>query len=142
MIKKKYIFLDIDGVLNAPGDKIIHEMFEENKLKLLIDFIVLNDCKIVLTSSRRTIESDVKIIKKVFESYTELMLVSDRKMFKYRGQEIEYFIKQNSINNYVIFDDNDNGISDIFELKSHFVLVNYLTGLTEKDIEKAQEILI
>ena len=70
------------------------------------------------------------------------MLLSEKRLFKYRGQEIEYYIKQNNINNYVIFDDNDNGISDIFELKEHFVLVNYLTGLTEKDIEKAQKILI
>ena len=141
MTNNKYIFLDIDGVLNAPGDKIIHEMFEENKLKLLVDFIVSNGCKVVLTSNRRAYESDVKIIKKVFEPYTEIMLLSERRLFKYRGQEIEFYVKQNGIKNYVIFDDNDNGISNILELNSHFILVNYLTGITENDIEKAKEIL-
>ena len=34
----KYIFLDIDGVLNASGDKIIvFNMMEVNKLELFID---------------------------------------------------------------------------------------------------------
>ena len=32
MENKVYVFLDIDGVLNAPGDKINFEMFEEKKL--------------------------------------------------------------------------------------------------------------
>ena len=52
-----------------------------------------------------------------------------------------FYVKQNKIKNYIIFDDNDGGISRIEELKKHFILVDYLTGLTISDIKNAKMIL-
>ena len=136
-----YIFLDIDGVLNAPGDKIIQEMFEEKKLKMFIDFIRNYQSIIVLTSSRRFYQSDVAIIQDVFKDCFGFSLLNDRKLFKQRGKEIEFFIYEQKIKRYVIFDDVDGGISNINELNKHFVFVDYLTGITEIDIVKAKNIL-
>ena len=141
MENKVYVFLDIDGVLNAPGDKIIFEMFEEKKLELLIDFIKEMKASLVITSSRRTYPSDLKIINNIFSPVCEVGVLSEKRLFKYRGEEIDFFIKQNKIKKYVIFDDNDGGISRIEELKKHFILIDYLTGLTLSDIKNAKMIL-
>ena len=141
MENKVYVFLDIDGVLNAPGDKIIFEMFEEKKLALLIDFIKEMKASLVITSSRRTYPSDLKIINNIFSPVCEVGVLSEKRLFKYRGEEIDFFIKQNKIKKYVIFDDNDGGISRIEELKKHFILIDYLTGLTLSDIKNAKIIL-
>ena len=141
MENKVYVFLDIDGVLNAPGDKIIFEMFEEKKLELLIDFIKEMKASLVITSSRRTYPSDLKIINNIFSPVCEVGVLSEKRLFKYRGEEIDFFIKQNKIKKYVIFDDNDGGISRIEELKKHFILIDYLTGLTLSDIKNAKIIL-
>ena len=141
MENKVYVFLDIDGVLNAPGDKIIFEMFEEKKLELLIDFIKEMKASLVITSSRRTYPSDLKIINNIFSPVCEVGVLSEKRLFKYRGEEIDLFIKQNKIKKYVIFDDNDGGISRIEELKKHFILIDYLTGLTLSDIKNAKMIL-
>ena len=141
MENKVYVFLDIDGVLNAPGDKIIFEMFEEKKLALLIDFIKEIKASLVITSSRRTYPSDLKIINNIFAPVCEVEVLSEKRLFKYRGDEIDFFVKQNKIKKYVIFDDNDGGISRIEELKKHFILIDYLTGLTLSDIKNAKMIL-
>lgn len=139
--EKKYIFLDIDGVLNAPGDKIIYEMFEEKKLQLLLDFLVSDNFLLVITSSRRIFQNDRDIIKKVFDPFTNVSFLSEKRLYKYRGQEIEFFIIENNVENFVIFDDVDSGISKIAKLSNKFILVDYLTGLTKNDIEKAKIIL-
>lgn len=138
---KVYIFLDIDGVLNAPGDKIILEMFEESKLKIFTNFALSYNAIIVITSSRRFYSNDVKIINEVFGEHFKIILLNEKKTSKYRGKEIEYFILANNISRYVIFDDVDNHISDVEKLNKHFVLVNYLTGLTNLDLAKAKQIL-
>ena len=77
MENKVYVFLDIDGVLNAPGDKIIFEMFEEKKLALLIDFIKEMKASLVITSSRRTYPSDLKIINNIFAPVCEVGVLSE-----------------------------------------------------------------
>ena len=94
MENKVYVFLDIDGVLNAPGDKIIFEMFEEKKLALLIDFIKEMKASLVITSSRRTYPSDLKIINNIFAPVCEVVVLSEKRLFKYRGEEIDFFVKQ------------------------------------------------
>ena len=96
---------------------------------------------LVITSSRRTYPSDLKIINNIFAPVCEVGVLSEKRLFKYRGEEIDFFIKQNKIKKYVIFDDNDGGISRIEELKKHFILIDYLTGLTLSDIKNAKIIL-
>lgn len=138
----EYIFLDIDGVLNAPSDKeIVFDMMEVNKLNMFIDFVIKISATVVITSSRRIYRDEVEKIKLALFKCHKVTLLSEKRLFKHRGSEIEYYIKQNNIRDFVIFDDNDDEISTNDNLKDHFVLVDYITGLTKDDLIKALNIL-
>jgi trehalose-6-phosphatase len=61
----KYIFLDIDGVLNAPGDKnLIEGIIEPNKYNLLKSLISKTKSKVVIISSRRLYKEDRDLLLK------------------------------------------------------------------------------
>ena len=138
----KYIFLDIDGVLNAVGDKeIVFNMMEVNKLELFINFAMEMEANVVITSSRRIYKEEVKMIKLALSKIKNVNVLSEKRIHKHRGNEIEWYITENKINNFVIFDDNDDMISDKPLLNNHFILLDYLVGLTKEDIMKAKEIL-
>ena len=139
----KYIFLDIDGVLNAVGDKeIVFNMMEVNKLELFINFAMEMEANVVITSSRRIYKEEVKMIKLALSKIKNVNVLSEKRIHKHRGNEIEWYITENKINNFVIFDDNDDMISDKPLLNNHFILLDYLVGLTKEDIMKAKLILI
>ena len=140
--KDIYVFLDIDGVLNAPGDKnIVYNMIEVNKLNMFIRFVNEVDANVVITSDRRLYKEEVYSIKLALSKCKNVDILSDKRFFRHRGQEIEHYIRENNIYNFVIFDDVDDGISQIENLKDKFILVNYLSGLKEEDVIKAKKIV-
>ena len=53
---------------------------------------------------------------------------------KSRQDEIEYYIRRNGINDYIILDDDKSLYMDIS--KVNIYITDYLTGLTDKDIKK------
>ena len=132
------IFLDIDGVLNTIGDtNLIENTFELNKLKLLIKLSDETNSKIVITSDRRTLESEREMIGKVFYNYgVNIDYLSLKRTHRKRSDEILYYLKNNDVNKYVILDDNDLGYSENNELSSHFINT-YDNGFTEIEYIKA-----
>ena len=142
VLKMKYIFLDIDGVLNASGDKeIVFNMMEVNKLNMFISFALEVDANVVITSSRRIYTEEVKMIKLALSKLNNVSVLSEERIHKHRCKEIEWYIKEYKINDFIIFDDNDDMISSNPLLKDHFILVDYIVGLTKEDIIKARKIL-
>ena len=141
VLKMKYIFLDIDGVLNSSSDKeIVFNMMEVNKLKMFINFALEVDANVVITSSRRIYTEEVKMIKSALSS-CNVDVLSNERIYKHRGKEIEWYISQNKIEDFVIFDDNDDLISSNPLLVDHFIFVDCIVGLTKEDIIKAKKIL-
>ena len=53
---------------------------------------------------------------------------------KSRQDEIEYYIRRNGINDYIILDDDKSLYTDIS--KVNIYVTDYLMGLTDKDIKK------
>ena len=142
VLDMKYIFLDIDGVLNASGDKeIVFNMMEVNKLNMFISFALEINANVVITSSRRIYTEEVKMIKLALSKINSVSVLSEERLHKHRGKEIEWYIKENKIDDFIIFDDNDDMISSNVLLKDHFILVDYIVGLTKEDIIKARNIL-
>jgi histidinol phosphatase-like enzyme len=153
----KYLFLDIDGVLNSEswykwryahkGLKWINKVypiceFDPKAIKLLNNIIYRTGAKIVISSSWR-----------IGRTVKELSLLLQRAGLKYsvysktkyhfkgpRGREIAWWLDENNAKtaNYVILDDDTDILPD---QAAHFVHTNWISGLTYKEQKQVISIL-
>lgn len=147
----KYLFLDIDGVLNHEDwwiylhnnhitQKYPRDWFDPGCIKRVNEILNLTEAKLVLASSWR-MDSDIKeVIKNVGIPYD--FEITPRIESRHRGQEVELFLEDHPCDDYVIIDDE----TDILEnQKDHFfqaaanygctlrlLTENKGTGLTEE----------
>lgn len=142
-----YIFLDIDGVLNCKADwnkpYTINNKCLDNFVKLCKDLSKkYGVVKIVLTSSWKE-GFDIKgnnspqITGLLHKLNIYGLVILDKTMSvsgKSRQDEIEYYIRRNGINDYIILDDDKSLYTDIS--KVNIYITDYLTGLTDKDTKK------
>lgn len=156
---EKFIFLDIDGVLNSEQyyiEKPWPQRFEELKdkldehiafgishidpkaVKLLNRLVEETNAKIVVSSSWRgdyalqTIFSLAGIIEPIYGE-------TPRLESRFRGEEIDKWLKEKQEPyKYVILDDN----SDMLDTQSNnFIRTDWRAGLTEENVNKAIKIL-
>jgi hypothetical protein len=139
----KYIFLDIDGVLNAPGDKnLIEGIIDYSKLELLKELISKTNSKVIIISSRRIYKEDRDLLLRALDDvYNDLSFISFKMNYKYRKDEINYFLSNNPYEAYVILDDIDSNYTKDNIMINHFIHINGINGLTIDDYNKAFEIL-
>lgn len=149
---EKYIFLDFDGVLNTeqfqaelaiegkPCKDIYGPLFDPRAIKQLSYIIKMTGAKIVITSSWRFIHS-LKVLQQMWIErglpgmvYSTLTTENSTKA---RGEEIMIWLHGND-NRYVILDDEYD-----FDTKQqdYVIITNSIRGLSQKDAEKAIEIL-
>lgn len=159
----KVIFLDFDGVINNCGDiddYIFYPVNDKNKrihslpfsaknivpLKMLFDFLIKENIKIVLSTSWRQIISykDLDIAFKNFLGFShidEKIIIDEipmiHKSFEaIRGNEIRDFLEKNlNISDYLIIDDN----FDFLKIqKNHLILTDASKGFSENDFQKVR----
>jgi len=143
----KFIFLDVDGVLNTLFGKF--ERFNgigliEEKLLLLKRLVNETNAEIVLTSSWR---NSYKSRENLGEAFRLLNLsyrncTPNYRGSKTRGEEISAWLSvqdQTYDIRYVILDDSP--ATEFAGHEDYFINIDFMTGLTEKDIEKAVGIL-
>ena len=148
---KRIIFLDIDGVLNVyceSRDKYgctFHTHFEDN----LHDLIEATGAEIVISSTWRY--SGLKVMQNMWRDRGLAGNVIDITPIIHdgiRGDEIDYWLRENQVDNYVIIDDDDDMLPEQME---HFVKtsenhdhidkVDFGYGLTKECTLKAISIL-
>lgn len=144
----KLIFLDIDGVLNsATGKEPYVSDMEVEKLKLLKKLIDDSGSSgVVITSDRRYSKVDMEDKTEAFDQF-EIFIVGETRrpnqddLEDNRGKQIMDYLSSSKedIDRIVILDDNDDGISNLFE--EEFILVNRFFGLNDSVYQKALEIL-
>lgn len=154
----KVIFLDVDGVLNSEEDLIVYrkknniegcifyQEVEDRPLQLLKEIVDHTDAKIVVTSSWRIgcKRKDGQIVGR--KQYTKLTnRLKEYGMDIYditpllrnldRGDEIREWLSNNSVDNFIILDDD----TDMCEFlhTDHFIKTTYKYGLTEELKDKA-----
>ena len=176
----KYIFLDIDGVLNSE-EMLNHKPFpkcrgimgiEKSKVKRLKQIVEATGAEIVLTSSwkksfdafkRNGYRVDKYDLNDLWveeleelgyfgkylsnKLYDQKLRVSDttsryERNPNYRGNGILAYLKDHSAEAYVILDDeNFRDYQSRPAIQDHLVLTDYMTGLSDDDVEKAIKIL-
>ena len=176
----KYIFLDIDGVLNSE-EMLNHKPFpkcrgmmgiEKSKVKRLKQIVEATGAEIVLTSSwkksfdafkRNGYRVDKYDLNDLWveeleelgyfgkylsnKLYDQKLRVSDttsryERNPNYRGNGILAYLKDHSAEAYVILDDeNFRDYQNRQAIQDHLVLTDYMTGLSDDDVEKAIKIL-
>lgn len=162
----KYIFLDIDGVLNSEdygrsefylistaglSDAEImltyhHHHLDPKAIQILNDLVKRSGAEVVLSSTWRGRYSPEEMTAMLKDRGGDFEIKeATPKLFGKisaripRGKEIEHFLKllEKQPESFVILDDHD----DMLHLMPHLVLTDMEHGLTTDDVEKALKIL-
>lgn len=156
----KYLFLDIDGVLNSED---WNKYYQENNLKYhpeidpdidtraikrINKLINVTSSKIILSSSWRFYLSETihRLRNSGLEYPISDIIQGEEYIYDFnntsnhptRGDLIEIFLKEHPCDNYVILDD----INDMTEKQqTHLVQTDFEHGFTEEDLTKTIRIL-
>lgn len=139
----KVIFLDFDGVLNSAETLARGIHLDPEKVIMLRNISDETDANIVVSSTWR-IHFNQREIRELlyragFKGRHRVIGSTPDSRNGFRGAEIEAWLKdKEDIEKYVIIDDG----SDFYDYQRQVhVTTNFATGLTERDVEKAIEIL-
>ncbi|SEQ38946.1 hypothetical protein SAMN02910369_01674 [Lachnospiraceae bacterium NE2001] len=155
----KFIFLDIDGVLNNVNTKEKapsgNTGIEDSLIKKLADIIACTNARIILTSDWKIgwniddslCSEDARYLNTKLKKYnleiygkTYDTLVYDP-YYEDRGKGIHKYLNDvRDVESYVVLDDNTFTDFDE-EIKKHLVLIDYKQGLSDEDVESAIRLL-
>lgn len=143
----KYLFLDVDGVLNYDNCKARAPSgcrgISDKKVKLLKQIIDATGAKIILSSDWRLDDgNDYQYLVKKLER--ESLHIYDKTIdinWSKRGLEIEGWIDTHDVDGYVILDDTNFPDFSRGKLRDHLVITDYQCGLSKSDVVIAIRIL-
>ena len=146
----KIIFLDIDGVLNNPktwGLRPHHKAFSKKCVDFFNDIILATNADIVITSTWRNLFKFDDLIEILRSAGVAGNIIDKTPSIRFhgaeRGDEIARWLDRTSeevgfkIKEFVILDDD----TDMGHLFNYLVRCNPETGITEKEVKKAIEML-
>ena len=142
----KVIFLDIDGVLVTPesiykskkhyletGEMI--SSIDEDKLDIIKEIIEKTNAKIVLSSlyklefikdeqgNPHPITDKTKLMESLFNKHSlKIFDLTPNDYYRNRSKEILMYLRNNSIDNFVIIDDEGVSLSEVFP--DNFIKIN------------------
>lgn len=147
------IFLDIDGVLRTHKSDIewslklgvpiplsVYERrFDQKAISCINEVVGYTRSKIVITSTWR-IKHSLEELKKIFrDNGINADIVGKTEIGLNRGEEIEQYISDNEIENYVVIDDQVNDILKHIP-KERIIKVDPFIGF--EDVDKVIDVLL
>jgi hypothetical protein len=149
--EQKYLFLDIDGVMNSfddynmTGEEFLNKIndisfvISKKQIDLLNEIVEEYNPKIVLSSYWRT-RYPIQKINKIFKDNGfkgEVIAKTDEKgeEHKDRWNQIKRFIDRNNVESYIILDDDSLGN----EAKNHIKTDSYI-GIEKEHINKIKRL--
>ena len=135
----KYIFLDIDGVLNCGTG--VYSFLHKDKVKMLSEIVKTTGAKIVLVSSwkdewfkeeKSLNGAHAKVIDKIFAEFGIEVFdkTEDNNSWK-RGKGIDDYLKKHPAEKWIILDDDFFPDYNQYECEAHLVRTAFSNGLTE-----------
>ncbi|AFM02597.1 hypothetical protein Fleli_0092 [Bernardetia litoralis DSM 6794] len=148
---KNIIILDLDGVLiTTPtwkADEIDFDDYSKFNKKCVENFNILTenlDCELWISSTRRM----NKTLKQFREIFSNRNIEQEIKGFlpvtdyqTPRIKEIESFLENKMIENYIILDDDSSLHNLKEESKKYWVQTNLLVGFSLEKVEEAKQII-
>lgn len=147
---KKYIFLDIDGVLNLERNRVrmqktygagrndyfMNDIYDQESMLNLKIILERTDAYIILTSNRCMEESCVKKFNANLVLYEIDNYYIGKTDYLYEDHikcpAIKKYIEDHNVESYVILDDFEPNIENT-ELNKNFIPINHLFGITKED---------
>lgn len=137
-----HVFFDVDGVLNKESDWKVKFSLDKSCIKAFAD--ICNylkksyvEVKLVIISTWRTGEN--KNLENALAEYGLKISDSTPVSNKGRQAEVEYYIRRNNIEDYLIIDDDLSLFSSPENLKLY--VPNYRTGLVSSDIKAIRSLI-
>ena len=146
------IFLDIDGVLRTHRSdlewsqllgvpiplSVYDRRFDKKIVSYINEIVGYTRAKIVVTSTWR-VKHSLEELKQIFRDNGIADVVDKTDIGLNRGEEIEQYIHDNEIENYVVIDDQVNDILKHIP-KERVIKVDPIKGF--EDVDKAIDILL
>lgn len=148
------IFLDIDGVLRTTAsdmwwsdkliqpipDSIFNRRFSPTPVSLINQLVNITKAKIVITSTWKSVYDLEELKKELFSRGLFLDIIDVTPVLQNRGLEIQCWLDMNSVNKYVVIDDNINDIIGHINPRK-IIKCSPSKGFTEIEFEKAMDLL-
>lgn len=142
---RRVIFLDIDGVLNSACSGKIFKSFrvlDPEAVCLLRDFTVRYNMELVISSTWRIPEDWLDIIRDALAQagWSNPPIVGKTPSLHHltRGHEIQAWLEQNSVDSFIILDDDADMLP---EQMDSFVRCNNRVGLTAEQISACERLI-
>lgn len=129
----RYLFLDVDGVLNCKRDyqvvtKVGGPILNQEKCAILLKGLEGLGVKVVLSSTWRKFSEDVEFLQTFIPIYSKTPDTG-----KERGYDIKTWLDSNPSGKYVIVDDDGDML---LEQLPHFIQTTFEDGLTESHVHR------
>ncbi|MCR4798117.1 MAG: hypothetical protein K5853_06665 [Lachnospiraceae bacterium] len=148
-----YVFLDVDGVLNKESDWKIKYSVDEDCVRILGEIRryalkSYKEVRVVLTSTWRAglARDGSSLDTRQLQSLERCLDKEDIKIYgstpvsgKPRQEEIEYYIKRNRVEHYLVLDDDPHLFPDPKSINLY--IPDYRLGLTRIDGKKICDII-
>lgn len=138
----KYLFLDIDGVMNSVEDNDLEADICERNILLLKQIVDKTNCTIIITSAWRKMRQKYNaVLRKLYsygiKVYGETPSISAGS----RGDEIKKWLSMFNTEpieklTFAVLDD-----EEVPDMENHLVKTDYWYGLQQEHVNKVVEIL-
>lgn len=138
----KYLFLDIDGVLNSVEDNDLDGDICERNILLLKQIVDRTNCTVVISSAWRKMTKRYnnmcrKLCSYGIEVYDKTPLIDEGN----RGDEIKKWLSMFNVEpieklTFAVLDD-----EEVPDMENHLVKTDYIHGLQQEHVDKVVKIL-
>lgn len=147
-----YIFFDVDGVLNRESDWKSRFSIRESCVKAFagiahaaekaygeVRLVIISTWRAGISRDGSNVSAQLKGLYAALQKEGLSVYGSTPVSDKGRQAEVEYYIRRNSVQNYLVIDDDPSLFTNPERL--NMLVPDYKSGLTDKDVKIAKKMI-